>query len=143
MAIGAGAGDVTMGAGLIETGVGAGPGTGMGEGIGGTITGGVVIIATVFGAGAGLASITLGLGFCDARPTPISIRFESSSSSGHGWRLVKVDTCLRTGTKAMIPHAMSRPRARLANSRTITFSQKKLFPACASVETWARPGLYF
>jgi len=83
MATGAGEGDMAIGDGAEAMAIGIGLVACAIWGVGLAEAG--VIIATVFGAGAGLVSITLGLdGFCDARPTPISIRFESSSSSGHG-----------------------------------------------------------
>jgi hypothetical protein len=67
--------DMGDGPGLIDMGDGPGPGLiETGDGPGAIITG--------FAIGAGVASITLVLGFGDARPTPIRARFESSSSSG-------------------------------------------------------------
>ena len=64
----------------------------VGEGAGVIITD----LATDAGEGAGLiitgsadeageASITLGLGLGEARPTPINAKFESSSSRGQGF----------------------------------------------------------
>jgi len=59
--------------------MGAGPMDTMGAGPMDTITG--------LDADAGVASITLGLGFGAARPTPIIAKLESSISSGHGFNV--------------------------------------------------------
>jgi hypothetical protein len=63
----------TMGAGLMGA-IGAGPMDITGAGLWAIIT----------GLDTGVASMTLGLGTGDARPTPMRAKFELSSSSGHG-----------------------------------------------------------
>jgi hypothetical protein len=106
-----------------------GDGTGTGDGSGGTMTGGVVLtvedmIAIVLGADGDAESMTLGFGFSDARPTPINMRFESSSSRGQGF-MVKFE---RRGVKEMMSHASAIPSTRLASSSIYFLLEKSVVP---------------
>jgi len=85
IAVGVGLGDVTgallTGAGPMDTGL-------TGAGAIGALLMGAGPMDTITGLGAaGVASITLGLGFGAARPTPIIAKLESSISSGHGFNV--------------------------------------------------------
>lgn len=74
------------------------------------------------------ASMTLGLGFLVARPAPINMRFDSSSSKGRGWS-VNVSTLGRTGpTTVMIAPAMTKPSTTLRHLSIYFLLEKTTVP---------------
>lgn len=78
-----------IGAGLAGTTGARFTGAGLAGTTGARFTGAGLRVITITGvaADAGVASMTLGLGFGAARPTPIIAKFESSISRGHGFNV--------------------------------------------------------
>jgi len=104
-----GTGADVMGAGLIVIGAGTG------------------LWAIITGLDIDVASMTLGLGSGDARPTPMRAKFELSSSSGQGFICREyMETRGRTGTYVRIVHAIKSPRSTLGMDSI--YLGRRIFP---------------
>ena len=92
--------------------------------IGGGDGPGAIIIMTGLADEAGEASMTLGLGFGEARPTPITAKLESSSSRGHASISLEYVETTTTGAGikyVRMSHATKKPRRTLTTD-SILFS---------------------